>query len=136
MIAHCALTTSLASTAQNNDTSGTVETSVEELCSTIPLTPASAVQFASPGIQLEQPVQTSGSAFSTHIRSDLFSTVDNHSLDLFQPLLDPDMLDLFPSGELPDMSAFESGVWDLDHFEIDDWNDFTNFGGRSGWNAV
>lgn len=43
----------------------------------------------------------------------------NHTLDIFQPLLDPEMLDLFPNGELPDLSAFDTSSLNLDHFEFD-----------------
>ncbi|KAK5283854.1 hypothetical protein LTR07_008212 [Exophiala xenobiotica] len=40
------------------------------------------------------------------------------TLDIFQPLLDPEMLDLFPNGELPDFSAFDAIPLDLDHFDF------------------
>lgn len=43
----------------------------------------------------------------------------NHTLDIFQPLLDPEMLDLFPNGELPDLSAFDTSTLNLDHFDFE-----------------
>ncbi len=33
------------------------------------------------------------------------------------------MLDLFPNGELPDLSAFDISSLNLDHFELEGWGD-------------
>jgi hypothetical protein len=43
----------------------------------------------------------------------------SQTLDIFQPLLDPEMLDLFPNGELPDFSAFDTSSLNLDHFDFE-----------------
>ncbi|KAK5061460.1 hypothetical protein LTR84_008003 [Exophiala bonariae] len=44
------------------------------------------------------------------------------SLDVCRPFFDPTMLDLFPDGEMPDLSHFETSLSSLDYFELDDWN--------------
>jgi hypothetical protein len=43
----------------------------------------------------------------------------NQTMDIFQPLLDPDVMDLFPNGELPELSAFDSCALNLDHFDFE-----------------
>jgi hypothetical protein len=44
------------------------------------------------------------------------------SLDVARPFFDPTMLDLFPNGEMPDLSHFETSLSSLDYYELDDWN--------------
>lgn len=36
------------------------------------------------------------------------------------------MLDLFPDGEMPDLSHFETSLLSLDYFELEDWNMSSN----------
>ncbi len=136
MVGH-ALKIYLASTVQHDATSPEEGNPVEQVYPMVPLTPTSAIHFQSPTAQqLEHPLQTLRSTFSTRPHFDILSAIDNESLDIFQPLVDPDMLDLFPSGELPDMSVFESGAWNLDQFEMEGWNDIGDFGSRAGWNVA
>jgi hypothetical protein len=44
--------------------------------------------------------------------------IENQSLDVFYPFFDPEMLGLFPSGEMPDLSQFESPLT-FDYFELE-----------------
>ncbi len=47
---------------------------------------------------------------------------EQRSLDVCRPFFDPAMLDLFPDGEMPDLSQFETIPLSLDYFELEDWN--------------
>jgi hypothetical protein len=51
---------------------------------------------------------------------------EQQSLDVCRPFFDPTMLDLFPNGEMPDLSHFETSLLSLDYFELDDWNTTSN----------
>lgn len=51
---------------------------------------------------------------------------EQQSLDVCRPFFDPTMLDLFPNGEMPDLSHFETSLLSLDYFDFDDWNLPTN----------
>lgn len=51
---------------------------------------------------------------------------EQQSLDVCRPFFDPTMLDLFPNGEMPDLSHFETSLLSLDYFELDDWNKASN----------
>jgi hypothetical protein len=53
-------------------------------------------------------------------------------VDIFQPLLDPEMLDLFPDGELPDFSAFDTSPLNLDHFDLEGWSEHSIPGSGGG----
>ena len=44
------------------------------------------------------------------------------SLDMCHPFFDPAMLDLFPDGEMPDLSQFDTDLLGLDYFDLGDWN--------------
>ena len=50
-------------------------------------------------------------------------SADTQTLDVFCPFFDPDLLALFPNGEIPDFSEFETSPLSLDYFELDDWNE-------------
>jgi len=52
--------------------------------------------------------------------------VENSTLDLFQPFFDPAMLDLFPNGDIPDLSRFDMGPSSLDCFDVDGWQNNQN----------
>jgi hypothetical protein len=47
---------------------------------------------------------------------------EGQNLDLFHPLFDPEMLELFPDGELPDLSLLETTPMNLDYLDMTDWN--------------
>lgn len=51
---------------------------------------------------------------------------EQESLDVCRPFFDPTMLDLFPNGEMPDLSHFETSLLSLDYFGLGngdgDWN--------------
>ena len=51
---------------------------------------------------------------------------ENSTLDIFQPFFDPAMLDLFPNGNIPDLSQFEVSPMGLDYFELDGWQNNQN----------
>lgn len=44
------------------------------------------------------------------------------NLDLFHPLFDPEMLELFPDGKLPDLSLLVTSPFSLDYLDMSDWN--------------
>ena len=54
------------------------------------------------------------------------SEIQNPTLDIFQPFFDPAMLDLFPNGDIPDLSRFEVNPLSLDYFELDGWQQDQN----------
>lgn len=62
---------------------------------------------------------------STEIRpsssSQTICEIENPTLDIFQPFFDPAMLDLFPKGDIPDLSRFDVGLSSLDYLELDGW---------------
>lgn len=80
--------------------------------------------------------------------SDSSATVESHNqnqtLDIFHPLLDPEMLELFPNGELPDPSIWETGTLNLDYLDTTDWNSTAGSAGGTGaenipmveWNGI
>lgn len=43
------------------------------------------------------------------------------TLDPYYPFFDQAMLDLFPNGEMPELSQLEADLVDLDYFEVQDW---------------
>lgn len=49
--------------------------------------------------------------------------LEYQTLDVFQPFSDPAMLDLFPKGDIPDLSEFDTNPLDLDYFELEGWED-------------
>jgi hypothetical protein len=48
--------------------------------------------------------------------------VDSRPLDIFYPFFDPQMIGLFPNGEMPDISPFETSSLGLNYPEIEGWN--------------
>jgi hypothetical protein len=48
--------------------------------------------------------------------------MDAQPLDVFYPFFDPQMIGLFPNGEMPDLSPFETNTSGLNYFEIEGWN--------------
>lgn len=59
------------------------------------------------------------SAAETQLGSDL--PMDNQFLDIFQPLSDPEMAELFPHGELPNLPIFAENPSILDYFDLETW---------------
>ena len=49
--------------------------------------------------------------------------LEYQTLDVFQPFSDPAMLDLFPKGDIPDLSEFDTNLLDVDYFELEGWTD-------------
>lgn len=49
-------------------------------------------------------------------------TEEQNSLDVCHPFFNPTMLDLFPNGEMPDLSHFETSLLSLNYFDLEDWN--------------
>lgn len=45
--------------------------------------------------------------------------IPNQTIDIFHPLLDPQMLDLFPDGDVPDLSQFDTSPFNLDYFDLE-----------------
>lgn len=86
--------------------------------SPLALQPAHTAQFTHQASQQEQ------QAFldpSTSQEVNQFS-IDPQPFDLCRPFFDPTMLDLFPSGEMPDLSQFDMSLRNLDYFQLNDWN--------------
>ena len=50
-------------------------------------------------------------------QSDIFG-FDSQAPDVFPPYFNPEMLDFFPNGEVPDLSLPDMNHHSLDHFEI------------------
>lgn len=48
--------------------------------------------------------------------------LDNQNFDLYYPLFDREMLELFPNGQVPDLAAFDSSPLNLDYLDIGSWN--------------
>jgi hypothetical protein len=47
---------------------------------------------------------------------------DAQPLDVFYPFFDPQMISLFPNGEMSDLSHFDTNPSGLNYFEIEGWN--------------
>lgn len=54
---------------------------------------------------------------SSHLREP--DQYNDQTLDVYQPFFDPAMLDLFPNGDIPDLSDFDHSPLDLDYFEFE-----------------
>lgn len=50
----------------------------------------------------------------------------NQTFNIFHPFFDPEMLSLFPNGEFPDISQFETTPMSLDYFDIDGYGEMAN----------
>jgi hypothetical protein len=48
-------------------------------------------------------------------------SVQSQAVDILYPFFDPEMLNLFPNGEMPDLAQFETSPISLDYFEIEGW---------------
>jgi hypothetical protein len=48
--------------------------------------------------------------------------VDSRPLDIFYPFFDPQMIGLFPNGEMPEISPFEISPLELNYPEIESWS--------------
>lgn len=48
---------------------------------------------------------------------------EDQTLDIFQPLRDPNLPDTFPPGELPDISILDTSPFNLDYFNLDTLDD-------------
>ncbi|KAK5181842.1 hypothetical protein LTR44_006042 [Exophiala sp. CCFEE 6388] len=97
--------------------------------SVIPITPESGIQHQ-PGAAQHVPHDSSTTPLPGHPDQ---LPQESQNLDIFQPLLDPEMLDFFPDGELPDFSAFDMSPLNLDHFELEGWNDHSISDGAVPW---
>lgn len=65
------------------------------------------------------------------------SSAELQYLDVFHPLFDPQMLELFPDGELPDLALLETSSLNLDYLDITDWNSTAaSIGGSVGANMA
>lgn len=53
---------------------------------------------------------------------------EQESLEVCRPFFDPTMLDLFPNGEMPDLSHFETSLLNVDYFELGDGDGDWNLG--------
>ncbi|MCJ1471554.1 hypothetical protein MMC13_000194 [Lambiella insularis] len=47
---------------------------------------------------------------------------ESQNLDLFHPLFDPEMLELFPNGDLPDLALLDTSPLSLDYLDMAAWN--------------
>lgn len=52
-----------------------------------------------------------------------FLTGEGPTLDIFNSFLDPEMLNLFPNGEIPDLAGFDTNLLSLDYLEMEGWDD-------------
>ncbi|KAH7011168.1 hypothetical protein EDB80DRAFT_711345 [Ilyonectria destructans] len=52
-----------------------------------------------------------------------FLTGESPTLDVFNSFLDPEMLNLFPNGEIPDLAGFDTNLLSLDYLEMEGWDD-------------
>lgn len=69
-------------------------------------------QYSSSELQQPSPSQVQSSTTTDAV---------NPTLDIFQPFYDPAMLDLFPNGDIPDLSQFDVSPLNFECFEIDAW---------------
>ncbi|KAK6371287.1 hypothetical protein LTS17_009018 [Exophiala oligosperma] len=65
----------------------------------------------------EEPLGVTKSQRASHSQPAVI--VPNHTIDIFHPLLDPQMLDLFPDGDVPDLSQFDTSPFNLDYFDLE-----------------
>lgn len=69
---------------------------------------------------------------------------ESQNIDIFHPLFDPAMLELFPNGELPDLALLETSPLNLDYLDITEWNNTAVIAGEPvdanmampGWNTM
>ncbi|KIX03502.1 uncharacterized protein Z518_07055 [Rhinocladiella mackenziei CBS 650.93] len=83
---------------------------------TIPSPPV--CEEENPEGQLQQQPPHDLSATLRYQHTDL-TLAENQTLDIFHPLLDPQMLELFPDGDLPDLSPFDTSPFNLDYFDFE-----------------
>ncbi|EXJ75458.1 uncharacterized protein A1O5_02154 [Cladophialophora psammophila CBS 110553] len=91
--------------------------------------PQSLMQFASDRTEeywcgSEQPAAGGlrSSVVSQKAHAEDFET---QPLDLFQPLFDPDMLELFSNRVMPDLSQFDTASLNLNYLDIEGWDKTT-----------
>ena len=60
--------------------------------------------------------------FAHSIQAPNQGVTERLTLDPYYPFFDQTMLDLFPYGEMPDLSQFDADLGDLDFFELEGWN--------------
>ena len=71
-------------------------------------------------LEQQQQVQARSAGLASH-QPDVLR-MNHQNLDVFQTLIDPEMLKLYPNGELPDLSQFDTSPLSLEYFDIDDWS--------------
>lgn len=80
-----------------------------------------------PPLEQREPQQTSQEQLQRETLSLLpelnFLTGESPTLDVFNSVLDPEMLNLFPSGEIPDLAGFDTNLLSLDYLEMEGWDD-------------
>ncbi|KAK5686531.1 hypothetical protein LTS10_002651 [Elasticomyces elasticus] len=101
-------------------------------CQLVPSSPESAVQHEQSLAHQEASLYPADYTNLNQQQPDMLLPTDNTNLNFFQPLLDSEMLGLFPSGELPSMSAFDSSTLGLDIGVVEDWGYDAGF---SAWNG-
>ncbi|KAK3648891.1 hypothetical protein LTR22_013116 [Elasticomyces elasticus] len=101
-------------------------------CQLVPSSPESAAQQGQDLGHQEIPQYPADDTNLNQQQPDMLLPTDNTNLNFFQPLLDSEMLGLFPSGELPSMSAFDSSTLGLDIGVVEDWGYDAGF---SAWNG-
>jgi hypothetical protein len=52
-----------------------------------------------------------------------FSAIESPTLDIFNPFFDPEMFRIFPYGDIPDLSQFETNPLIPDYFATEAWDD-------------
>lgn len=87
---------------------------------------ARALERCAPADTGEVPQATNSTGFSRYqnersrdTSTDLPTQRSQEGLDILHPLFDIQMLELFPKGELPDLSDFETNQLSLDCFIMD-----------------
>ncbi|KEF57342.1 uncharacterized protein A1O9_05259 [Exophiala aquamarina CBS 119918] len=82
---------------------------------------ASTMQFPpSNEEQYQEHPQNIFSALTSQLSDTFVAESNPFDIDIFQPILDPEMIELFPGGDLPDLSLFETSPLNLDYFNIEE----------------
>ena len=83
--------------------------------------PTAHLQFTEEQYQQERQPQAELSSASAPYGVNQFGN-EQQSFDVCHPFFDPAMLDLFPDGEMPDLSQFETVPMNFYDLEFEDWN--------------